>query len=102
MLSPKNSLYKLANLIEWDMFELSFAPLYSKDTGRMAKLIWLVVGLLILKHLRNVSDESVVEQFSRPPTSSIFAGWRHSAPTLPVFPPSLSGSAVVSVNLAWS
>lgn len=35
MLSPKNSLYKLANLIEWDAFEQSFAPLYSKDNGRM-------------------------------------------------------------------
>jgi len=61
MLSPNNSLYKLANR---DAFEQSFAPLYSKDNGRMAKPIRLMMGLLILKQLRNVSDESVLERFS--------------------------------------
>lgn len=39
-------------------------PLYSQDKGRPAKPIRLMVGLLMLKHLRNVSDESVVEQWS--------------------------------------
>ena len=74
MLSPENSLYKLANLIDWNVFEQSFTPLYSKDTGRMAKPIRLMVGLLILKHLRDVSDESVVEQFSENAYSRYFCG----------------------------
>ena len=52
----------------------TFAPLYSKDTGRMAKPIRLMVGLLILKHLRDVSDESVVEQFSENAYSRYFCG----------------------------
>ena len=86
MLSPKNSLYKLANLIDWDLFEQSFSPLYSKDTGRMAKPIRLMVGLLILKHLRNVSDESVVEQFSENAYFQYFCGmeaFRTDAPCIP-------------------
>lgn len=57
MLSPKNSLCKLANLIDWDLLKQSFAPLYSKDNDRMVKPIRLMIGLLILKHLRVVSDE---------------------------------------------
>lgn len=74
MLSPNNSLYKLANLIDWNVFEQSFAPLYSKDTGRMDKPIRLMVGLLVLKHLRNVSDESVLEQFSENAYFQYFCG----------------------------
>jgi transposase, IS5 family len=43
------------------MFEDSFSPLYCLDNGCLAKPIRLMIGLLILKHLRNISDESVVE-----------------------------------------
>ena len=46
------------------MFEREFSPLYSLDNGAPAKPIRLMVGLLILKHVRNLSDESVVEQWS--------------------------------------
>ena len=86
MLSPKNSLYKLANLIDLNLFEQFFSPLYSKDTGRMAKPIRLMVGLLILKHLRDVSDESVVEQFSENAYFQYFCGmesFRTDAPCVP-------------------
>ncbi|MFR9578692.1 MAG: hypothetical protein SNG45_07580 [Rikenellaceae bacterium] len=37
-------------------------PLYSSKPSRPAKLIHLMIGLLILKLLRNISDESVVGQ----------------------------------------
>lgn len=46
------------------MFEDAFTPLYCLDNGRPAKPIQLMVGLLVLKHLRNLSDEAVVEQWS--------------------------------------
>ena len=45
------------------MFEEAFNPLYCEDNGRPCKPIRRMVGLLILKHVRNVSDESVVEQW---------------------------------------
>lgn len=61
-LSPRHPLYILANQIKWDIFEQAFAKLYS-DEGRPAKPIRLMVSLLMLKHIRNLSDESVVEQW---------------------------------------
>jgi len=74
MLDPKHPMYKLANLVDWNMFEQSFSPLYCKENGRTAKPIRMMVGLLILKHLRNVSDESVVEQFCENAYYQYFCG----------------------------
>jgi len=48
--------------------------LYCSDNGRPAKPIRLMVGLLILKHLRNISDESVVEQWSENVYYQYFCG----------------------------
>jgi IS5 family transposase len=61
-LSHEHPLYILANKIDWNIFEEAFAKKYS-DQGRPAKPIRLMVSLLILKHIRNLSDESVVEQW---------------------------------------
>lgn len=61
-LSHQHPLYILANKINWGLFEEAFAELYSEE-GRPAKPIRLMVSLLILKHIRNISDESVVEQW---------------------------------------
>lgn len=61
-LSHRHPLYILANQIQWDIFEGAFANLYSQE-GRPAKPIRLMVSLLMLKHVRNLSDESVVEQW---------------------------------------
>lgn len=61
-LSHQHPLYILANKINWDVFEQAFAKLYSSE-GRPAKPIRLMAALLMLKHIRNISDESVVEQW---------------------------------------
>ena len=62
-LNQKHPLYLLANKIDWEVFEEAFKGLYCANNGRPAKPIRRMVGLLILKHVRNVSDESVVEQW---------------------------------------
>ena len=79
MLDSKHPLSKLANMIDWSLFEKSFAPLFCADNGRPPKPIRLMTGLLMLKHLRNVSDEQVVVQLQRMPTISTFAVLRLSA-----------------------
>ena len=61
-LSHNHPLYILANKINWEIFKEAFAKLYSAE-GRPAKSIRLMVSLLMLKHIRNISDESVVEQW---------------------------------------
>ncbi|QQS30781.1 MAG: transposase [Sphingobacteriales bacterium] len=64
MLNERHPLYFLSSVIDWVVFKREFTPLYSKDTGRPAKPIRLIVGIFILKYTRNLSDESIVEQWA--------------------------------------
>ena len=73
-LNQKHPLYILANTIDWNVFDVAFEPLYCSNNGRPAKPIRLMVGLLMLKHIRNVSDESVVEQWSENNYYQYFCG----------------------------
>lgn len=72
-LNPKHPLLQLAKRIPWDYFETEFAPLYA-HTGRPAKPIRLMVGLCILKHLDNLSDERVVQMWVQNPYYQLFCG----------------------------
>lgn len=74
MLNQKHPLFILSNVINWKQFDDAFISLYCEDNGRPAKPIRLMVGLLILKHLRNISDESVVEQWSENAYYQYFCG----------------------------
>lgn len=74
ILNHTHPLFTLAQKVRWSIFEEAFLPLYSQDAGRPAKSIRLMVGLLILKHIRNVSDESVVEQWSENNYYQYFCG----------------------------
>ena len=74
MQDSKHPLFKLANMIDWSLFEKSFAPLFCADNGRPPKPIRLMTGLLMLKHLRNVSDEQVVVQFTENAYYQYFCG----------------------------
>ncbi len=73
-LSRKHPLFILANKIEWKKFDDAFCKLYCEDNGRPAKQIRLMVSLLMLKHIRNLSDESVVEQWSENAYYQYFTG----------------------------
>ena len=73
-LDQNHPLFILANKISWTTFEDEFSRLYCADNGRPAKPIRLMVGLLMLKHLRNVSDESIVEQWSENVYYQYFCG----------------------------
>src|SRR5450432_2805196 len=73
-LSNKHPLYVLADRIKLSLFEESFRKHYKEDFGRPAKSIRLMVALLMLKHIRNISDESVVEQWSENAYYQYFSG----------------------------
>lgn len=73
-LSHRKPLYILANKIDWSIFENEFKKYYSEDMGRPAKPIRLLTGLLFLKHIRNLSDESVVEQWQENSYYQYFCG----------------------------
>ncbi|MDR0348907.1 MAG: IS5/IS1182 family transposase, partial [Tannerella sp.] len=63
-LDQGHPVYILAGKVDWEMFEHAFSPLYYPDNGAAAKPVRLMVGLLLLKHIRDLPDESVVEQWS--------------------------------------
>lgn len=83
MLNQSHPLYKLAYKIDWAKFDTAFAPLYCQNNGRPAKPIRLMCGLLILKHLRNLSDESIVEQWSENAYYQYFCGMQEFVPGAP-------------------
>ena len=72
-INPKHELCLLAEAINWEEFETEFAPLYSK-TGQPAKPIRLMMGLLILKQVSNLADETVVEEWVSNPYFQYFCG----------------------------
>ncbi len=81
----KHELVLLANKIDWSYFEKEFAPLYS-HTGRPSVPIRLLVGVLMLKRLYNLSDESVAKRWEMNPYMQYFTGepvFRHKFPTDP-------------------
>ena len=74
-LDPRNALFRLARAIDWSMFEKEFRSLYCTD-GRPGLAIRRLVGLLMLKSLRNLSDEEVVVFWSENPYAQDFCGER--------------------------
>lgn len=83
LLNHQHPLYKLSHKIDWERFEEAFSSLYCPDNGRPGKPIRLMCGLLILKHLRNISDESVVEQWSENTYFQYFCGMQEFTPCFP-------------------
>ena len=73
-LDHSHPLYKLSIAINWQLFEDSFSKHYSLTQGKPAKPIRLMVSLLILKQLRNLSDESIVEHWSENSYYQFFSG----------------------------
>ena len=73
-LDPKDPLIVLQSVIPWSEFERDFSIHYSKKIGAPAIPIRRLVGLLILKQLENLSDETLVLQWKRNPYYQAFCG----------------------------
>ena len=61
MLNQSHPFYQLADKIDGGKFETAFQSQYCQANGRPGKPIRLMYCLLILKHLRNLSDDSLIE-----------------------------------------
>lgn len=88
-LNHQHPLYILSNRIDWKKFDEAFRKHYSGTTGAPAKPIRMMVGLLILKHVRNLSDESVVEQWMENIYYQYFCGENYVAQGKPCVPTEL-------------
>src|SRR3982750_4999062 len=88
-LDQKHPLYLLANKINWTIFDDSFKKHYDEKMGKPAKPIRLMVALLILKHVRNLSDENLVEHWSENLYFQYFSGEQFFQPNIPCVPTEL-------------
>jgi IS5 family transposase len=88
-LNHQHPLYILSNRVDWKRFEDAFKIHYSEKMGAPAKPIRLMVGLIILKHIRNISDESVVQQWSENVYYQYFCGEEYFASEVPCVPTEL-------------
>ncbi|MCX6294123.1 MAG: transposase, partial [Sphingobacteriales bacterium] len=88
-LNQKHPLYLLANSINWSLFDESFKKHYSEKMGKPAKPIRLMVSLLILKYVRNLSDENIVEHWSENIYFQYFSGEQNFQPKIPCVPTEL-------------
>lgn len=82
-LDQKDPLYILANSVNWQIFEDHFSKHYSEKMGAPSKPIRLMVSLLILKHVRNLSDENLVAQWSENVYYQYFGGEQFYRPSAP-------------------
>lgn len=88
-LDQKHPLYQLANSIRWTIFDDAFKKHYSEKMGKPAKPIRLMVSLLILKHVRNLSDENLVDHWAENIYFQYFSGEQHFQPNIPCVPTEL-------------
>ena len=89
ILDTRHPLFKLADSIDWQLFDNEFGALYVDNVGRPGLATRLMVGLHYLKHMYEQSDESVVEHFIENPYWQYFCGFEFFQHELPCDPTSL-------------
>ncbi len=83
LIDQHHPLVMLAEKIHWQQFEDAFSKHYSQRMGKPAKPIRLMVSLLILKQLRNLSDENIVMHWSENLYYQYFSGGVSFTPGVP-------------------
>ncbi len=73
IVNPKHELVILANKMDWKYYENCFGVHYS-HLGRPSVPIRTMVGLLLLKRIYNLGDETVMEQWLQNPYFQYFCG----------------------------
>jgi transposase, IS5 family len=82
----RHALCVLAGKIDWKALETKFGSLYATGVGRPGHPIRLMVGLQLLKYLRNISDEELVAAWPENPYWQYFCGEQYFRHALPIDP----------------
>ena len=90
LLDQRHPLVKLAERIDWSVFEQEWGELFTSETGRPAAPPRLIAGLLYLQHAYDLSDEAVVERWVENPYWQYFCGETYFRYELPIDPSSLT------------
>lgn len=83
-INPKQPLYRLSQLLDWDGIERDIEELFFADKGRPGQSTRLVVGLLMLQHMFEISDEQVVEAWVENPYWQYFCGYDYLQWEVPI------------------
>ena len=83
ILNLRHELIKLANSIDWNFLENKVALFYS-DEGRPGIPARLIIGLHILKHMYNLSDDGVCERWVENPYYQYFCGEHYFQHKFPI------------------
>ena len=75
-LNPKHEMFILSETFPWNIAESELDDLHSDSAfGQPPKPIRLMVGLLLLQHMHNLSDEGVVRAWVENPYWQFFCGY---------------------------
>ncbi len=85
----KNPLVRLADSMQWELFEDHWRGLHSRIAGPMANSGRRVAGLLMLKHMEAVSDERLMDLWVTNPYYQYLCGETHFQHRPPVDPTSM-------------
>lgn len=87
----RHQLCVLAGKIDWKALENKFDGLYAAGIGRPGHPIRLMVGLQLLKYMRDVSDQEVVAAWPENPYWQYFCGEQYFRHDLPIDPSLMTG-----------
>lgn len=91
LINLRHPLVQLAQKIDWDSCDQRFGGLYKAGIGRPGHPIRLMVGLQLLKHTSNLSDEEVVAVWVENPYWQHFCGEQYFRHDLPIDPSLMTG-----------
>lgn len=91
LINLRHPLVQLAQKIDWASCEQRFGGLYKAGIGRPGHPIRLMVGLQLLKHTSNLSDEEVVAVWVENPYWQHFCGEQYFRHDLPIDPSLMTG-----------
>ena len=74
-LNPKNRWVRLSEIIPWDQLHECYASTLCKDFGRPAKDSRLILGSIIVKHKKHLTDEELIEEIQENIYIQYFLGY---------------------------
>jgi len=87
-LSANNRWVKLSKLVPWDRFAKIYLEVMDKRMGRPGLSPRIVLGALIIKHMKKLDDRGTIEEIQENPYMQYFIGLKEFT-TEPIFDPSL-------------
>lgn len=73
-MNPENRWIKMADMIQWNVFEKNYKHLFKNKTGNIAKPLRMALGALIIQTGFQFSDRELVQQITENPYLQYFIG----------------------------